>query len=151
MDRTGTPEYKTERDFLLRMKARVEREIARRIRGFADAEPDLRREIEDYVRTPLAEWQRPLRHEVGDEFHLLKLEEATIDDLLEAIGDRGLIHEIFRRIGHLQEEELQIESEAGFAYLRRPQYWSDEQALGVLNHLFKRWDDFAHGRRREGP
>jgi hypothetical protein len=152
MSRTNTEEYEVERDFLGRMKANVEREMARRVTDFASLEPNLREEIADYVQTPLAEWHgRPLQANVDAQFHLLKLEEAIVDDLTSAIEGHSLIDELFRRIKHLQEEERQIESEPGFAYLRQPQYWNDEQAQGVLNHLFERWDEYAHGGRLRGP
>lgn len=151
MDRTNTPEYQTERDFLQRMKANVEAEMAKRVLDLTDTRPDLQEEIEAYVETPLKEWNRPLQSDVDTEFHALKLEEAVIDDLLTAIEEHTYVDAILKRIRHLQEEERQIESEPGFAYLHRPEYWNDEQALSVLNHLFERWDEFAHGRRLRGP
>ena len=152
MARSDVEEYSQERAFLEKSNALLERELERRARRVAREVPRLADEVAVRVATPVRQWTTPVDLEIAMEFRSLKVEEAVIADLLQAIEDRPLPDAIERRSRGIERDEKElIHREPGGAYLLDSAFWRDEDALNVLSRLFTEWARWVRGQPLEGP
>ncbi len=146
MSRTDSENYGLERQFLIDMKAGIDREMAHRAKELGSVAPELSGEtvkvLEDFTK-PLTD-SVPLT--LVAQFQALRLEEAILAELERDIEQAPLVHTIESKLHRIENEELGLTGERPEGrYLTNSAYWRDEDARLAFNSIFKNWARWCRG------